>query len=1604
MKKSMLLTRAISFGLTVLMVASCFVALPLTASAETDLNKAPVVYEELDGPLWEIPATLPSGAGETNAIDHGAFSLWKTSANFKTYADPTDASRTVWGIQNYRTAVHLCDDEGMLDNYREFTFSVDLYFAAYPTGTRTSGNVSYTPDQLTLNLIKWQSDNADRTGIRMNSKGQLCDTNHKSIGYTVPLKEWTTLSVTIRPAEGAMILYANGKRVYQCTFTPDASFDTSKFYLLDGYYNYTAYMRDLSVSTSNREQWIGATHDDAKPPVQNSPLDYGPYSLYATSSAAKSADPAGGAQQVWGITNKSGFIGISDDENRLVNAAAFTVEAEMYFAKFPEGTRNSGGVDYTAEEIPLSLIKWQTTATAGGSTNTSNALRIGKSGQLFTRSSADSATGVYLPKNEWVTVSITVNPASGRYEVRVNGERVAVDTFGAQTTTVLSDIKFFDGYYNYSAYLRNIAVYTLDESDIGVTKEDTADYFGYQTKAISNGTFDVRFLSSVDPLAFAAEEDASTVFAGAGYEVTAVWLDAKGKEQSSVQRVETDTVYESINTGSGTFSMPDGSYIHAVILRGVDASLERIEFVVRPYADLQDGTRRYGDAAVMLWNGQTDKAGLPLLSRVEQVASYNTKPTDDTFIRLTKTYTDSDTDVNGDKTAIALKNLSSSSYFHYNRQGYLKFSFTETGVQRINDSFRVMLRLYASSFPAESAWTQTEINAGGCKMRLTGCATSWSEDTLCTDNNYPNNLPAANGPTFDFVARDDQWVLIDVTDYVKSCAKSGEVAFLLQAVSTIDTTFQFGSSESSYSPELVVYPTLYNHEVDLDKYDNDGYEPWANAEKLVSEWITEGYKNAYTAGDVSIHVDFDKMASTTDNGGSAAYTLATTSNAKLVASPTNAAEKVLGVKDSRSNFIVNETALALTAKDSFSVEADFYFESFPSGTRPSGGQEYAPNQMPMNLMRFNSRSGAINYGIRIDDHGELYYSSSGSSKTGVFAPLGEWFTIRIDYDLANMRYTVYLNDSAVTTKTMTGAVNMSQFYLLDGYFNYTAYMKDVRIYNHGGFATYELTEVDNTKPTGAYTVYSPWRHTQLKNLTQTKVYLRTVESLTLKGGYNASANVTPIYDQYGGISNAGFKGNITGYFHTEIIGGRTYIIDPIGNPYFAVGMNTVELGATDAQREVSLEKYGTAENFYSSVAKELRDIGVNTVWGGDWQNLIETNRVGTVIGFSLITRYMSGIRMNDTTGAEKFKHNNTMNVFDPDFATYAKQTVAATIGEYVDDPRVLGYTSDNEIPAEADMLYRYLTIDPSEPANAFSYAAAWTFLMARTGKANPSTSDITTALSEEFKSFVYDCYYKVVTAALDKAGAKQMYLGNRIHGANRTSEGYLRAASQYVDILTVNLYGGPNPPVDTIQTMYQYSGKPIIITEFYAKAQNTADMNGLPLMNATNAGWIVNTQEERGIHYESYVLRLLETRCCVGWTWYRFRDNDQRVYKDAQNNLYIEHDVNNGRLDSYLKIGTLNADGTFNIDPAFLAVTTDLTVSGDPYLAFLAPEINADNVGTLLTVIYKGEHGGDQSNNNSNKGLYDNHMNIYEPLAESFKTVSDNLMGLVNYFDALYGN
>ncbi len=518
---------------------------------------------------------------------------------------------------------------------------------------------------------------------------------------------------------------------------------------------------------------------------------------------------------------------------------------------------------------------------------------------------------------------------------------------------------------------------------------------------------------------------------------------------------------------------------------------------------------------------------------------------------------------------------------------------------------------------------------------------------------------------------------------------------------------------------------------------------------------------------------------------------------------------------------------------------------------------------------------------------------------------------------------------------------------------------DISVPSHTHTVLVEGKGGNPVSSSGGFTEYKPY-------------YARTLETLTKEGGFVPSE--ASEFDEFGGIMNAGFKGESTGFFHTESFGERTYIIDPIGNPFFAMGANTINCGSTENQKNAILTRFGSEDAYWEAITKRLMEIGVNTVTGS--ADIVTSGKLSSpltaIVGLRGISAYMRDRGLSTSTGGSSgFANNNTMNVFDPEFESAFEEKNKDTILQFRDNARILGYTSDNELPANRNLLERYLTLSPVEPWNAYSYATAWAWLEATLGKGKLGFSDLDAtrlfALHEEFKAFVFAKLFDVANTVIRRLDPNHMYIGTRVHGANRNSEGYLRAAGLYCELLTINMYGGIQPPVAIMADIYRYSGKPFIVTEFYAKAADAKDMNGQYLGNQENAGWQVRTQADRGFYYDNYTTLLLECKYCVGWIWYRFQDNDQSLYTPDEGKTVLRVFQKGAR---YAIVSFLDQNGS------------------------IVPSTGEE------TQLWVGEK--DTSNLGSNKGLFDNHMNEYPEVTSAYTRIARNLFGLIRYFDTLH--
>jgi len=208
-----------------------------------------------------------------------------------------------------------------------------------------------------------------------------------------------------------------------------------------------------------------------------------------------------------------------------------------------------------------------------------------------------------------------------------------------------------------------------------------------------------------------------------------------------------------------------------------------------------------------------------------------------------------------------------------------------------------------------------------------------------------------------------------------------------------------------------------------------------------------------------------------------------------------------------------------------------------------------------------------------------------------------------------------------------------------------------------------------------------------------------------------------------------------------------------------------------------------------------------------------------------------------------------------------------------------------------DALDRHLT-KLGKQEEGYKAAAHW--LRQRKGR-EVAVTEITDEDRAAFTAFYFDTYMQKVVKALRAADPNHLYLGCRFNQEKDRQElsnpAIFRVAGKYMDVVSVNHYRKWEPEQQTLDNWAAWSGKPILITEWYTKAEDS----GLP--NNTGAGWLVHTQQDRGVFYQNFTLWLLRNRNCVGWHWFKYMDNDpDDTSTDASNK-----DSNKGVVDRYFQ-------------------------------------------------------------------------------------------------------
>ncbi len=370
---------------------------------------------------------------------------------------------------------------------------------------------------------------------------------------------------------------------------------------------------------------------------------------------------------------------------------------------------------------------------------------------------------------------------------------------------------------------------------------------------------------------------------------------------------------------------------------------------------------------------------------------------------------------------------------------------------------------------------------------------------------------------------------------------------------------------------------------------------------------------------------------------------------------------------------------------------------------------------------------------------------------------------------------------------------------------------------------------------------------------------RTRPTRTLAGLNGFGSPTPPATDRWGGRTDRPAR-RATGFFRTELIDDRWWLITPEGHLYWNVGVNSVRPPRTADAAAVS--------SFAVTATRNLRELGFNGLGNGSSTTLQTIpNPLPWSIRLNFISSFAQKHQQTYATSGHTGFTEQCFPVFHPDFPAWARQH-AATLAATVDDPAAIGIFTDNELQCPVDLLDRHLRLPDTDPYLRHGRAAALAWLAAEGRPADPA--QLTLKDRYRFIAHVFATYTRIVHEAIRAVDRNHLILGPRcnVHRGQFDNPWFWPAIAPWIDVVAVNYYALWGPQRAEIQEWSDAMKRPILLTEWYSKA-----LDAPKLANAKGAGWLVRTQSDRARYYQHFVLAACETPALVGFHYFKYLDD-----------------------------------------------------------------------------------------------------------------------------------
>jgi hypothetical protein len=382
---------------------------------------------------------------------------------------------------------------------------------------------------------------------------------------------------------------------------------------------------------------------------------------------------------------------------------------------------------------------------------------------------------------------------------------------------------------------------------------------------------------------------------------------------------------------------------------------------------------------------------------------------------------------------------------------------------------------------------------------------------------------------------------------------------------------------------------------------------------------------------------------------------------------------------------------------------------------------------------------------------------------------------------------------------------------------------------------------------------------------------RTLDDLKAAWRAEDESLKTPLADrcQYGGFAST--RAKATGFFRVEEIDGRWWFVDPDGHLFYSAGLNGVGTGAgTRVKGREDLfaalpppEIGGPAASFYTWNLQRRH--------GETWRPKWADTAAKRLAAWGFNSTHYWGPR-NTEAGAEPRVPYAQMlrgwqmgqaimgmpDVYADEFPTRVEEAAAKQLAPRQDDPWMLGYFIGNEPPwpnRESQLVDLIL----AAPDGAMKAKL----------KGHLAEGD-TPGRRKAFVHAAFARYLEVINAAVRKHAPNHLNLGIRFGGNPEDDVVKLAHGS---DVFSINIYRYA-PPRETLDRVYELTGRPMLIGEFHIGVPERGLAPGL--VQAMNQG-------ERAIAYRYYVEQSAAHAAMIGTHWFQWLDQPVTGRNDGEN-------------------------------------------------------------------------------------------------------------------------